>query len=1457
MRQTRHRPSSRRRTIRPRAFEVAWFAALIAVTVLGIRVLGARLDVQMAAVRDAAMAELSRQLGRHIDYGSISPSILRAIEVRNLVVRTSPGGAPLVAVDRVRVGYSLLRLVATGDPLEALREIRLVDSRFVIDTRRDRELIALLQRLLEAADPGALAVTLSGANLQVRVVADDAIVDVSRLFFRVRTGRELATSARADVVVSLLDAAGASAQTVADAPRRYETSVRIDGTTELATARSDANVDLRFVRGPSFQLGRQRLRIGQRGDEVRMVKVQDRAPVDLAASLALETGQLEVEFQVERFQPERMLRLRGSLSAAADVLSSSLTGEGTLRHQLGSSQFDYRFDLSGDIVGLPYPERVAMIARAIGDERSMALEPLQLDSDVGELAFVGDVLYENLFPDGLLTLRNVDTQTGHDLDAFLRLGRGLDSLRIRGDRIALGLTGFRNVQLDLRPVVTGGDAAGLLAAGFDYQLSAEVDDRGSNSIAASGSISLRPEVALEVDASVQAVPAGHIYDFFAPRGAAPWVARLADATTIGADLRVTTDFRRLQFVADRLYAFDAASPQTRVELAAAGSESEIDLHSFSGRYDDHVFSGSSTIRIEPRSVGVDAELVVDGLPYQLTARAGGGAVRVDGSHGLVIRGRRGLDGETLAFSVDSDQLPLPLVGAPPMLATLDMTGHFRSVDDWSLRSRGSTLVGVPGLRSERPTVEVTFSADQERATVSELLFEDDLSRLTGGGSGTYSTRLRDIEATLTLFAEEGGERYVAALSLTPEELNGRLSFAAAPLERLAALPISGDLNGTVVVDGEPELPAWSIDAELANGRLNRDPIALSGGVDIFDRLVSIRDVRLGLLSHRVRNGRVFYDLATGRLDAQADYAAEVFGDPVDASIQLTASDAAAPEGGGFADALALGATAELWVYDIRVDGEPLPTWQGRVAVPPAPTETAVTFAGGPNGAFNGRVDRDGSFELVAAEPYPIVGRASGVVAGRTIDARAVFDAIDVAFASDILDTDTLAFTAGAGSGEVTLVGPINDPDITGVIELTGTVGESRFSPATLGPYSTELRFGDQQLVIDTLRADGPTVAPLTLSAVAVVERWAPSDYRVELATTAEEGVPIRHRFGPVLYDGRAVGALSISGGGGEVAISGDVDASFATVSLAGQDEGRGGSPLAVDVAVRIGRRVEFAWPSEQFPILRALLDPEDQVAVRYDGADGSYAVEGEVAVRGGDVIYFDRSFILREGSIRFQEDELEFDPFLSVRAETRERDAAGTDVRITLAADTPLSEFGAQNISFTADPPTNELAIEALLGAPLTGPLAADQGSSGLGLTAISLSGDLLAQFGLIRPLESAVREALGLDLVSIRSPFVQNVLLDRVLSPIEGSTADLLDNTTLSLGKYIGSDLFLEALLRLQSPALGAGAPSGSGLESDLELSLEWATPFFLLEWSFIPQTQETLYVTDNSLSLRWRLTY
>jgi translocation and assembly module TamB len=119
----------------------------------------------------------------------------------------------------------------------------------------------------------------------------------------------------------------------------------------------------------------------------------------------------------------------------------------------------------------------------------------------------------------------------------------------------------------------------------------------------------------------------------------------------------------------------------------------------------------------------------------------------------------------------------------------------------------------------------------------------------------------------------------------------------------------------------------------------------------------------------------------------------------------------------------------------------------------------------------------------------------------------------------------------------------------------------------------------------------------------------------------------------------------------------------------------------------------------------------------------------------------------------------------------------------------------------------------------------------------------------------------LNLDMFSVRTQIIQNLVAQKVL----GTTVNPLDNTSVSLGRYLGNDLFLEMLVRLQQPQIpvavvtsGGGLLAAStGLQPDLELSLEWATPFFLLDWSFLPKHPETMFLSDNSLSFSWKISY
>lgn len=147
-----------------------------------------------------------------------------------------------------------------------------------------------------------------------------------------------------------------------------------------------------------------------------------------------------------------------------------------------------------------------------------------------------------------------------------------------------------------------------------------------------------------------------------------------------------------------------------------------------------------------------------------------------------------------------------------------------------------------------------------------------------------------------------------------------------------------------------------------------------------------------------------------------------------------------------------------------------------------------------------------------------------------------------------------------------------------------------------------------------------------------------------------------------------------------------------------------------------------------------------------------------------------------------------------------------------------------------------------MLGAPF------GNGTAGEDVDLLVMAGGMVSQFGMVRPMERALRESLGLDLFSIRSDLVENLLR----TPLGVSRLDVLDNTEIVVGKYLSDDLFLEALVRVESDTVSP-VPE---LRTDLELSLEWATPFFLLEWSLLPSLIDP-FQTANAVSLSWRFDY
>ncbi|MDE0446659.1 MAG: translocation/assembly module TamB domain-containing protein [Spirochaetaceae bacterium] len=1113
---------------------------------------------------------------------------------------------------------------------------------------------------------------------------------------------------------------------------------------------------------------------------------------------------------------------------------------------------------------------------ASGNLARVSVARLEATSDDLRVHFVGDLELDPLAPRGMVTVDTPSLLAGRRMTHIqFAVAPDEGGVQLTGESLQFGDVAARSFGAGVWP-----DAA--QPRRLDFQARGEIEQDGANSVSAAGTLDLTAGVDLSFSSQVSGIAAAALYRLaVAPEQRQPWLAAGVDALLVNADLAGSTDLASIAFehsVVQLVDKRDGSSP-ARVRLdrdrgawlveGAAAEWRGLRVH--------------ADATVTPVGNGLQAvvDLTVDDQPHEVSVAYRPGDGITAGSSRFQLDADFSSSGG-ISFRGSVTDLPIPASLSPaPIRVSAAFDGTATSATEWSLSSDAVTLDGVP-LLDRRAQVEFGLHATPDGAALEQIALRAGSMVLAGSGRLTYGAAEDPVAARLTLAGADERERYALTLTIDQHALSADAEIAGMPLERLGDLPVSGRLRARLTASGPPQDLTWSAAIALDEGRFNDETVSLSADVAFASGNLSVWNLALELLGHRLRGGSVTYDRAGGSARFGADFETEFLGDPVAARLALSVDNLQVTEAGGWGDALAAGVHATLRASEVQVAGTSADPWQVRlssvgtaeprrtdasaphsVAEPPSADAPAtgnepafvIRFAGGPHEAFDGFVSTDGQFRIrVNGGPYPLRATAAGSYADGRVVADVSLADLDARVIGAALAGAPISLQSGTASGTVRVAGTLNDPDFWGTIRLTGGTLTSQLVPQVIGPFTVEFTLDEKQAAISRFVSETSDPLPVAVRGDVTLERYAPTAYRLELTTYGQNGLTVDYRFGPVFVDAQVTGDLAITGHGEDVTLAGEVRAVSGDISLG--EFSADAPPVGttqVDVTLVTGRSVEFTWPRAQFPIVRATLEPEQHVRIRYDGVTGGFSVDGDVGARSGDLFYFDRQFRLREGHIRLAETERGFDPRLRVRAETRERDAAGEPVRIILHADTRLSELGPATVHLSSDPARSALALDAMVRDTVTG--QNERIAGGAGTAAAAFSGDLLAQNAMLRPLERALRAVLGVDMVGIRSPFVQNLMHDGLDSRQAPSFGNPFDNTSLSVGKYFGSDLFLSMLLRLDtSPDEPFREPA---LLSDLELNLEWSTPFFLLEWSLLPRDANTLFLTDVAITLSWRWRY
>jgi hypothetical protein len=337
----------------------------------------------------------------------------------------------------------------------------------------------------------------------------------------------------------------------------------------------------------------------------------------------------------------------------------------------------------------------------------------------------------------------------------------------------------------------------------------------------------------------------------------------------------------------------------------------------------------------------------------------------------------------------------------------------------------------------------------------------------------------------------------------------------------------------------------------------------------------------------------------------------------------------------------------------------------------------------------------------------------------------------------------------------------------------------------------------------------------------------------------------------------AGGTINLFGVGSETRLEGDVTVQNSTISLGIKDLPSwyvGSYPTYTEISIVTGRNVSFFYPNTQSPFIQATITENQKIMLTYDHIANDFAINGNLSFRSGEFYYFQKNFFITEGSLSLRTDALSgqntIQPTINLRAKLTDFDAQGNRVDIFLILqDSSLTNL---NPRFESTPPKDVNEILEILGQSILPTGAYGQVNLYSVASLAAAATDVAERLGYLQTsqtslLADSIRISLGLDMFSIRSNILQNILIDALpgaslanLSPL----ARYLNNTTIFMGKYVGEQFFLQALVHLT--AIDGTEATRTfiypDLSLDLELSLDWQNP--IGTFSFFTQPNELSFV-------------
>ena len=1428
--------------------------------------------------------KIEEKTGIEISYEALSPSILSGISFKNINLKDSATQKQLVQINSAVLSYNL-RDFFSKKPLNAVKLLLLDGLKIEYDAVKDGDLLKNFSQIFEKNDDeknhskkhksSSRKFTIDGKeinipfNVQLKNISlhfvdskNDFLAIVKTVTFEqsplAKNSLKIKTSGRLELKSELLKSAGQRKLVACGFELSGNFFKNLDGSSFL--------LKLSEINRADFTISKIDFLLNYADSKIALRTMRSAFPFSMQFEANFKNQELSFDAQSRNFEPLKLIKVKNpfplykkfvetKFSGTAKARTSFLTKEDFFNSAYFKIDGDCNFSekIAGSPVVLSYgvecKNQVLKVNKFVADGK-----PLNLDLN-------GELNLKTLEPSFVLSLPRFQLANGGILQTELYIEPYKKGFMCFAPQLFMDEKSLTAIQFTLLPSAKSVDFS------FECDDYSHAEYEKSAKIVVEGSFLNETEKFLQASVSVSDMFLDSVIDaaaFFVPEEKKALLANISKSagTYIFSDeIYFTTDFKSFSFNSPYFLLANTAKEKQLLTFAVDGSSETITLSSLDLQYGNQTAHATAGIDFSNglSDFNFYTDLVVNSLPFSFRGACSQNFLNVSGDYNF----NAAFSFEKNIFgSVEFTALPVSF-GKTIFSTSLNTSFSWNEVSGIEVEINNFDIDEPYGSLRLHPHLAFTGSANKYGFVMNKLAYSDAASALDGRmnviwslNDGIFDSIIVDLNAKSILNSEKislnAEVRNLEKKLLTLDNFKNDFYVSAqGNLSDFPAARFFSDQNSTNKINadfslsGTPVNPLISLNFQSSSINFAGYPCVFSGNAVYDDTGLSVSELNADWGKFALSDFFANLNLKNFSGDCTAVLKGKFleldFNIPIKSSINCFAQ--------GNSPVKNFVAT----VKSEKMTGSFFPTEQ-KLDLKITKSDDIIDFVSANGRGISGSFIAGQVLTAKSGPDSPLGFNLNGSIVHNQLDLNIKNINADMKTFCQAFSIPFVRFTGGKLSGAVKIGGLTTDPEYTGSVVI--------LNPEFYVPIISKKLFRSEKVV--ALASQNHFVVKPTLFTVEKnpvnvglnieFDRWKIGSLDCPIESPRGQFIPVDLKLPLLHYKGfAAFEKFLIHMTTDTVGFSGKIFGERAEIEIIrdGLNMEHTKKPsfdFLVDLKLQVKNKVQILFN----PLLRGLIVPDNYLDLYIDTSTGDLSAKGEVNLRGGEIVWLNRSFYMKEGKVVFNEYNEVFDPRITVRAETRERDENNNQVTITLSAtQQALSQF---NPRFTATPAKSENEIMELLGQVISG------NSENVASLAMA-GGDYLMQATVMRTVENTLRELLNFDIFSVRTNILQNAVkqsLEKNSAGKQLSFSNFFDNSAVYVGKYFGSAMYVDALMHWSYDETKAkNEDSVRGLVLQPEFGFEMSSPFVNIRFGVSPDLEaikNSLWIPSTSVTLSWK---